>query len=289
MGGAVLAAGIATAATGGLAAPIIAGAVAAGGITMTINAASPEYPLMDGVLGNTFKGAMIGVGAGSIGSAIRSIATFGSGTGAAIAQRTGSSLLGEWGGQFFGATKTISGTVSGLSQMIYEGGLDIVLPDSIEGGVHQIAQQVGMIASIADMGITFTGNRFIHWAWKNPMPYKPFSSQFNAHHLHPKFLGGDPSGPTVLISNKNTGFLRAIHGKWMQLGGSTVHGQMNKYLLERLPYIHGPGALRSFAQAHPEQIASMLPGFYRQFVSQLTPSTWPGILNFLGFATKPGH
>ncbi|MEI2692982.1 MAG: WXG100 family type VII secretion target [Anaerolineae bacterium] len=74
LGAAVVAAGVAVVATGGLAAPLIAGAVAAGGVTMAINAASPRYTLMDGVLGNTVSGAFIGWGVGSAGVALGAFA-----------------------------------------------------------------------------------------------------------------------------------------------------------------------------------------------------------------------
>ncbi len=74
LAGAVVAAGVATVATGGTAAPILAGVIAgaatAGGLTLGINAASPQYPLMDGVLQNTIGGAVIGFGVGSIGNAL---------------------------------------------------------------------------------------------------------------------------------------------------------------------------------------------------------------------------
>lgn len=106
LGVAILAAGIATVATGGLAAaPIIAGAVAAGGITIGINAASPKYPLMDGVIGNTIGGAIIGFGVGSIGSAV---STFGIGK-TLTSGLTGSGIdfAGQLGNQIFIHDKTI--------------------------------------------------------------------------------------------------------------------------------------------------------------------------------------
>ena len=85
LGGAVIAAGIVTLATGGLVAPIIAGAVAAGGLTFGINwggeflrehsiiSSAPRYSLLDGVLSNTIGGAIVGFGVGSVGSAIANL------------------------------------------------------------------------------------------------------------------------------------------------------------------------------------------------------------------------
>jgi hypothetical protein len=279
LGGALIAAGVATAVTGGLAAPIIAGAVAAGGSTLAINAASPQYPLLDGILGNTFKGGIIGLGAGSIGTAVRSVSMFGSGTAGAIAQITGSSSLGSIGGQVFGATKLAAGVTSGISTITSQGGLDIFIPEQYEGSVHRLSAQIGMVAAATDLGTSLVGNRLIRWAWNNPQSYAPFSKQFNSHHLHPKFLGGAVDGPAVLLSDKNSGFLRAIHGKWNQVGGSTVHGQLNNYLIRHISGINTPTALKSFAQANPNQIAAMLPSFYKQWTSKLMTSAQPGLFN----------
>lgn len=77
LAGALIAAGVATVATGGTAAPILAGVIAgaatAGGLTLGINAASSQYPLLDGVLQNTIGGAVIGFGVGSIGQAFYTV------------------------------------------------------------------------------------------------------------------------------------------------------------------------------------------------------------------------
>lgn len=85
LGGAILAAGIAgaavTIATGGTAAPLVVGGMAgltgavvgtgvAGETTMLINGISAKYPLLDGVLNNMKAGAILGFGAGAIGSGL---------------------------------------------------------------------------------------------------------------------------------------------------------------------------------------------------------------------------
>jgi WXG100 family type VII secretion target len=200
LGAAVVAAGVAVVATGGLAAPIIAGAVAAGGVTLAINAASPQYSLMDGVLSNTIGGAFIGYGVGTAGAALgglRAAATttpWAASVGGAAAQVTQASQVAAPLARVLTYAPPALQAISGAGMVVSSGGADIVLPTAWERPAHAIGAVAGIGASAANVGLAFGGNRLIQYAWANPRIHPPGgslvgggnSALFQSHHIYPQ-------------------------------------------------------------------------------------------------------
>ncbi len=233
LGAAVVAAGVAVVATGGLAAPLIAGAVAAGGVTMAINAASPRYTLMDGVLGNTVSGAFIGWGVGSAGvalGALRAASTtatpWAASVSAAASQVTQSSQIAMPLARTLTYARPILGLVSGSSMVVTSGGADIVLPAAWEQPAHTIAAVTGITASAADLGLAYGGNKLIDYAWTHPRIHPPNgsligggnSAMFQSNHIYPRNqfgqlpFPGDILDDAVIVSTGPKGnFIPNLH------------------------------------------------------------------------------
>jgi WXG100 family type VII secretion target len=150
LGGALIGAGIVTIATGGVAAPIIAGVVIAGGITLAINGASSRYPLFDGVLSNMFKGGMIGFGVGTIGTGI-----------AGLGKMSGASMLSKIS---IGLESTAK-ISKGIKHITNYRGLDLLLPQKYEAGVYQKGQTIGKFGSMIERFYTRKKpmNRFLRF------------------------------------------------------------------------------------------------------------------------------
>lgn len=215
LGAAVVAAGVAVVATGGLAGPIIAGAVAAGGVTLAINAASPRYPLLDGVLSNTVSGAFIGYGVGTVGAAmtaLRAAATatpWAASVGGAAAQVTQASQIAAPLARALTYAPPALQAISGAGMVVSSGGVDVLLPAAWERPAHTIGAVAGIGASAANLGLAFGGNRLVQYAWANPRIHPPGgslvgggnSALFQSHHIYPQNQLGRLPFPSHLLDD----------------------------------------------------------------------------------------
>jgi len=287
MGAAVVGAVGATLLTGGLAAPIIAGAAFAGGTTLAINAGekyvdkNPDVKLTDDLLGNTIAGGFIGWGIGSVGTAVRgagAVAKWGASVGGAVTQATGSSTLGTVAGHLFTAGKVASQIIPGVSSVITNGGIDA--PLSLLGQDkekwHNGARIAGWASMVSNLAFSGIGNAAIKWAWNNPSPYTPSSGAFENHHLHPKELGGNPNGNAVTLPNGKNG-LSNLHTKD---GG--IHVAMHQYLKDHFGVSKWGEAKSLFNSSSPEVQTSLINAFNDTYArSLLTPIDWQGISQWM--------
>ncbi len=231
LGTAVFAAGVATLATGGLLAPVLAGALAAGGTTLAINSASEKYTTWDGVLGNTIAGGFVGYGVGSVGSTLSALRSttmatnWAAGTGAAASQVTGMSQVAMPLARGLTYAPHVLNAISGGSMVVSAGGLDVFIPEQYEGTVHTISNYVGAGSAVANLGLAIGGNSLIRYAWDNPRMHPPGDSLigggnsrlFQSHHLYPQNQFGklpfsaSVLDDTVFLPTGNHSFIPNLH------------------------------------------------------------------------------
>jgi hypothetical protein len=284
LGGAVIAAGVATVATGGLAAPIIAGAVAAGGITAAVNASSPEYPLLDGVLGNTISGGFIGWGVGSAGAAVgalRGISTatpWAASVGGAAAQWSGSAGVALPVARIMTFAPPVLEFISGSSMVVSSGGFDWAIPEQYESSAHTLSNYVGMGSAGLNLAGSLGGNYLIKRAFSNPLSYLPGgslsgagnSNMFQGHHLYPQNALGrlgfadDLLDDAVLLPSGNHPFLPNLHTK----GANSIHGLIRQN-------VSNIGGRAVFDTMRPMQQLQFLQRVNSQFMSGLMTQVAP--------------
>ncbi len=284
LGGALLAAGVATVLTGGLAAPIIAGAVAAGGITLAVNAASPEYPLMDGVIGNTISGGFIGWGVGSAEAAVSALrgisaaSPWAASVGGAVSQWTGSAGAALPIARIMTFAPPALEFVSGGSMAVSSGGFDWLIPKRYESAIHTGSDYLGMGAAGLNLVGSVGGNYLIKRAFSNPLSYTPGSAltgagnstMFQGHHLYPQNQLGRLDfansllDDAVLLPSGCHPFLPNLHTK----GAASVHG----FIRQGLSDIGGRAV---FDTMRPAQQLQFLQRVNSQFMASLFTQVTP--------------
>jgi RHS repeat-associated protein len=173
VGAAIGVAVVATVATGGAAAPLLVGAIAATtatGATVAINAAdkhvlgNQERNLVDGALKNAGIGFSVGLGIGSIGSAFASTTTaFGAQVGASALQNgivsTTQSALNL--GRYFTTTLQTTRAISGVSGVLNSGAIETFAPQigsqNWYNPIKSVTQTIGGVATAADTVLSLAG------------------------------------------------------------------------------------------------------------------------------------